>query len=222
MIMEEVDKVIFIVCAMKREAQVIIDCFDDVIEKVRYGFSFYEINYKGTKLVISISGPGLINMSSCLTITFTNYEIEYLINYGMAGGIGEDIHKGDIIIGNECININSYVTSQLSSGIDIDNWNLVTFTDGGEDKLVVYEGDKSLVDVALRIKINSKVSLGMIGSGDVWDREIDKLKLLSQKYKVSCEDMEAISVYQLANRFRIPTISIKGISNNESSRRYCF
>ena len=37
----------------------------------------------------------------------------YVINYGIAGGHSRDIHVGDLVIGSECVNINSYVTSKF-------------------------------------------------------------------------------------------------------------
>ena len=42
-----------------------------------------------------------------------------------------------------------------------------------------------------------------------------KLCSLYNKYGVLCEDMETISMYTIANKYNIPCISIRGISNNE-------
>ena len=56
---------------------------------------------------------------------------------------------------------------------------------------------------------------GVIGSGDIWNREADKILMLNREYGVLCEAMEGIAVYTVANNFKIPVIEIRVISNNE-------
>ncbi len=155
-------------------------------------------------------------MSSMISIAIVNYDISTIINYGMVGAYENNIHKKDLIIGSECININSYITANLTTGIDINLWNLVTFTDGGKDELIIYNANSMLLDTIKKVKYeDSNVILGRIGSGDVWDKEHEKIRLLRDKYKVCCEDMESVAIYQLATKYNIPCISIKGVSNNE-------
>ena len=56
---------------------------------------------------------------------------------------------------------------------------------------------------------------GTIGSGDCWNREIDRIEFLYKEYKVLCEDMETISVYKIAKKYNVPVIGIRVISDNE-------
>ena len=67
---------------------------------------------------------------------------------------------------------------------------------------------------ALKYK-NGNVYTGIVGSADVWNREKDKLKFLSEKHQVSCEDMELIAIYTVAKNYKIPAIGIKIMSDNE-------
>ena len=55
---------------------------------------------------------------------------------------------------------------------------------------------------------------GIIGSGDVWNAEKDRLLWLSENYQVICEDMETVGTYKIANQFKIPTIGIRILSDN--------
>lgn len=214
--MNEKKQYLFIACAMRKEAKFLIDKLNHMKEDTIYGFPFYFGNLNGKNIMVGISGIGLINMSSMLSIAIVNYDINAIINYGMAGAYGNNIHKKDLIIGSECVNINSYKTSKLISGIDVNLWNFVTFIDGGQDELVIYNADEMLLNTARKVKYeNSHIIFERIGSGDVWNKEHEKICLLQNKYKVCCEDMESVAVYQLANRYHIPCISIKGISNNE-------
>ena len=56
---------------------------------------------------------------------------------------------------------------------------------------------------------------GRLGSGDIWNKEYDKIMIFHNKYGVCGEDMEGYAMYQAAEKFNIPALSIKGVSNNE-------
>lgn len=207
---------IFVACAMKREANLIINKLDNYNTIKENGFEFFFGTIYNKKIIVGISEPGIINMSSMISIALIKYNICVIINYGMVGGYGTNIHKNDIIIGKECMNINSYITGKLEKGIDINLWEFVTFKDGEKDELTIYNANNTLLNNCKGINHNkSNIIIGRIGSGDIWDREFDKINLLHSKYKICCEDMESVAIYQLSNRFNIPCISIKGVSNNE-------
>jgi adenosylhomocysteine nucleosidase len=59
------------------------------------------------------------------------------------------------------------------------------------------------------------VHVGTLGSGDVWDKETDRILMLNKKYGTLCEDMESIGIYTVSNMFNIPVIGIRIVSNNE-------
>ena len=213
------NRCILIACAMKVEASVFLDKLNIINERKIGNFSFYESSCNDYSIVILVSNPGLINMASAISFGINLYNPCIILNYGVVGAFCDNIHQGDIIIGDECINIGSYLSGVMDKnmGVDINNWNLMSFTDGDVDDLVVFNADSHLL-----MLINSKkndyqfgrVWNGRIGSSDVWDREYDKLMMLKNKYNVICEDMECVSVYQIAFNFSIPVISIKVVSDN--------
>ena len=59
------------------------------------------------------------------------------------------------------------------------------------------------------------VHKGVIGSGDIWNCEKDKIMYLNQKHDVVCEEMEGIAVYTVAKNYNIPVVGIRVISDNE-------
>ena len=94
----------------------------------------------------------------------------------------------------------------------------MTFTDGDVDEKKLYKSDEKLLKIAISQKLkykNGNVYTGIVGSADVWNREKDKLKFLSEKHQVSCEDMELIAIYTVAKNYKIPAIGIKIMSDNE-------
>ena len=126
------------------------------------------------------------------------------------------IYNKDIVIGESCININSYWTAKTKKGegSNLANWELVNFLSGEEDRLVEQKGDNTLIELTKKVDFDGNVYYGKIGSGDIWNNEYDRIMFLNNKYHILCEDMEAISIYTVANQFEIPVISIKMISDN--------
>ena len=211
-------KPILIQTAMEVECQEILKKLDDLKEVEIQGYQFYEGRIEDYPIVVSLSKVGLIHTSSSLTLAINRYQPIAIINVGIAGATSKELHIKDIVIGESCVNMNSYRTSNLKEGEGSNpmEWELITFLSGQEDKLIIEKSSHSLIELTKQIKNqeNNKIYYGRIGSGDSWNREMDRLLFLNQKYDILCEDMEAIATYTLANQWHIPVISLKMISDN--------
>lgn len=208
---------ILIVVAMEVEAKVLLDKITNIKEEIKYGYKFYEGLINNERIVILLTGVGVINASSSLTSAIIEYNPRLIINYGIAGAISKTIHTKDIIIGTNVVNINSYRTGELKEGegSNPNNWELLTFLSGEPDCYIEYSSSEFLLELTKKIDYtNGNIIYGKIGSGDAWNREVDRILYLNKKYGIICEDMESIAIYNLADKFNIPTISIKIISDN--------
>ena len=205
---------VFIPMAMQREAAPLIASMDNADTLNISGFSIYRGQIDGRNVIAGVSGPGLINMSSMMSLVCSRYRVSTVINYGMVGGYGRNVHKLDLIIGTECMNTGSYMSSRKRTGINIRKWDFVTFTDGGNDELRLYKSDSALMAVAQDIKYPHTLHTGRVGSADIWCNERKMIRMMMRRYSIACEDMEAVAVYQVAGRFGIPCITIKGVSDN--------
>lgn len=97
-------------------------------------------------------------------------------------------------------------------------WDYITFVAGGIDEKILQSADEKLVNFFQSLKKDyeeGNTHIGIIGSGDIWNREKDRLLYFHKEHQVLCEDMEAISIYTIANRYQIPVVAIKMISDNE-------
>ena len=110
--------------------------------------TFYETAINDYPVVLCCSNIGCIQASNAVTIAIMKYNPIDIINEGLAGAHGKNIHKGDIVIGTEVININSIKTPKLKEGEGIDtfNWELVTFIKGQDDVLKVERADELLIN----------------------------------------------------------------------------
>lgn len=209
---------IVIVAAMDAEYDFLLNKLENIKYKSINKYNFYEGTINNYPTVIVNCKVMSINAAIATYIAIENYNPIAIINEGTAGGHGEDVHKGDIVVGENCINIVSTNTPIKSRGEGSNSleWNLVDFISGEENRLVYKQADKKLIKLAKEIEyLEGKVHFGTIGSGDVWNREADRIFMLNQKYGTLCEEMEGIAVYTVANNFNIPVIGIRIVSNNE-------
>lgn len=216
--MEINNRPILIQVAMEIECQEILKHLNDLKRIVVSNYTFYKGTINDNEVIISLSKVGLIHTSSSLTIAIQKFNPRCIINTGIAGATDEKLHIGDIVIADKIININSYRTSNLKKGegSNPNTWELLTFLSGESDRLIEEKASNDLIEIAKDINNNDygKIYVGTIGSGDVWNREIDRILYLNKNYNILCEDMESIATYTIANALNIPVISIKMISDN--------
>lgn len=181
---------------------------------------FYEAEMNGYPIVLCASEIGCIQASSATTIGIMKYHPIAIINEGLAGALGKEIHKNDLVIGTEVVNIHSVKTPKRkeNEGVDANSWELVSFIRGEDERLKPEKTDEALAECIRKIEKEytmGNVFYGRIGSGDVWNSEADRILHLNRKYQILCEEMEGIAVCQIANQFHVPVIDIRVISDNE-------
>lgn len=177
-------------------------------------YEFYEGTINNIKVVVSKTLVGTINATIATTIGITNFNPDIVINQGIAGAHLENLHVGDIVVGEKCCNINSYKmpVKNKGEGSNPFEWEL-----NKRAKDIQY-ANSQLVDITVeRLVSNSehKVYKGVLGSGDVFNREYDRIIWINNIFNNLCEDMESIGGYSVCNRFKVPCIGIIIISNNE-------
>ena len=181
-------------------------------------YNYYEGEINDFPVIICDCRIASINAAIATYIGIEKYNPIAIINEGTAGGHSINIHKGDIVIGEKCINIISSKTpiKNKGEGSNTLDWDLTNFIVGEPNRLIYQQADSYLIDLAKSLEyLEGKVHVGTIGSGDIWNKEIDRILMLNEKYGTLCEDMEANAIYTVANQFNIPVIGIKIISNNE-------
>lgn len=210
-------KPILIQGAMEDEIALIKEKMEEVEEIKLYDYIFYKGKIDEYPIILSKTQVGLMNVTAATVVGIINFSPCIIINQGVAGGITKNVHKGDFVIGQSCININSFQTPYKEEGKGSNSleWELKTFKEG-IDELVVLKANTELIKLAEEEAKKQKFSyvVGTMGSGDVWNAEKDRLLWLSKKYDILCEDMETIGTYQMGLKFNIPTIGIRILSDN--------
>ncbi len=207
-------KIILIQGAMDIEVQYIIDLLKDkkLIQIAEY--EFYEGTIDNIKIVVSKTLVGTINATIATSIGIEKFNPDIVINQGIAGAHKEDLHVGDIVIGEKCCNINSFKMPIKSKGEGSNpfEWEL------NKRAKDIQQANLKLVDLVEKSLISNtknKIYRGILGSGDVFNREYDRISWINNTFNNLSEDMESIGTYSVCNKFKVPCIGIRIISNNE-------
>ena len=212
------------VFAMKNELNHFIQKLQNITEYKIGVYTYYQTNIKDKTIYILLSGVGSINTAISLTKLLNIIKPDIIINAGTAGSHGKKYNVGDIILAKEVININSIETlfKEENEGSNSLTWKIITFNEDCEEKdyiddIKIYYGDEKLLTKIKKIgeNLGMKIYEGRIASGDIWNKEKDRINFLHDKYNTSCEEMEIYSVYTISDQEKIPCLGIKIISNNE-------
>lgn len=196
---------IVIIAAMDKELKILlnhmqIDLIETIADKI-----FYQGKLSGKDVVVAKSGIGKVNAAITTTALCLKYDIEFIINTGVAGGLFP-INSGDIVV---------------SEGVvysDVDVVQIDPELPYGQmpgDPFIVY-ADNDLIDKTINTLNQMKLNYrkGIIASGDQFVTDSMKLKplqtVIDHLYAV---EMESMSVAMTAFKFNIPFVIIRGISD---------
>ena len=211
------NKTILIQGAMDVEIQTLLEKLEEQEKIIIADYEFYNGKIKNYNVIVSKTLIGTINATIATTIGIEKFKPDMVINQGIAGAHKESIHTGDIIIGEKCCNINAYSMPSKNRGEGSNPFEWEPNKRAKEIKSANSELVQKFQKF-LKEQYTGKVYTGTIGSGDVFSREIDRIDWISNNFGNLCEDMESIGVYSVCNKFNIPCIGIRIISNNEITR----
>lgn len=207
-------RTILIQGALDIEIQCLIDNLENKENLIIFGYEFFIGYINNLKIIISKTLIGVVNSTISTTIGILKFNPDIVINQGIAGSHKSNIHIGDIVIGKKCCNINAY--SMPSKGKN-EGSNPFEWKPNKRAEEIQF-GNIELVTAfkdLLSLNYKKQIFAGTLGSGDVFNREIDRIDWLNDRFGNLCEDMESIGTYTVCNRFNIPCVGIRIISNNE-------
>lgn len=213
---------------MPIEAEKFAKKLKDVKEEKSGPFVFYKGTVDNYPVIVAKTGKGMENTAAATAIAIEKYKPKAIINQGTSGGHDPNLNVFDIVLGKKVTNIGSLKTANMdeNQGIDPTTWIpmdlMASEGSAGEDpnaeKARYYEGDKDLLEAANAVKdkyTKGKVVEGTIGSADVWNNEVDRIKWFHTNYGTSVEEMEGAAAAQIAEAYDVPFLGIRILSNNK-------
>lgn len=192
--------------AMSVEVEDLIEVMSEVQVECMSGISYHIGKIRGVDCVVAQCGVGKVAAAVCAQTMILKYQPKALINIGVAGGIGENIHIGDIVISRGLVQ-HDMDTSALGDekGL-ISGLNLVTIP--ASERLV-----NQVAFTAAGI-YGDGVHVGIIATGDQFICEAQKLKRLAVEFDASACEMEGGSIAQVCWINKVDFVVIRAISDN--------
>ncbi len=213
------NRTILITAAVDTEINYLKEKIGDIKSYEMYDYTVFEGKLENYQVVILKTGVGIMNATISTMLAINKYNPEIIVNEGTAGSHSLDIKRGDLIIGNKVVYIGGYKTpiKGLNDGSNSLEWTITDFQHKDDKDTTEYKADENLVELAKEINDfkYGKIRIGIIGSGDVFNKEIDRINYIHSKLDTSCEEMESAAVYKVAQTLNVPVIGFRIISNNE-------
>lgn len=175
-----------------------------VIEKA--GMKFYQGKLSDKNVVVVKSGIGKVNAGICTQILADIFQVDAVINTGVAGSLNNDIDICDIVISREAQQHDMDVTALgYDKGIIPDMETSVFLADKNLMKLAK--------DSAEEIELNVNIFEGKVVSGDQFIGTSDAKTHLRETFYGDCAEMEGAAIAHAASLNNIPFLIIRAISD---------
>ena len=214
------NKPIVIQGALQNELEYLLKIFE-VKNKINIGsYFFYECIYKNYPVIISKTKIGEISSAIATTLAIQKYDPLFILNQGTAGALVEWLNKKDIVIGKQIYYLSQFSTDENKENDEINPWKKVGYRTI-DNEIVSYNANEKLLSWLQSIDIlkRENIYFDIIGSGDIWTKDVNQMKKYNNDYGIVCEAMECTGAYMAANSFQTPLVSIRVISNNEIKKQ---
>lgn len=170
------------------------------------GMEFCEGILNDKKIVVVRCGIGKVNSAICTQILIDRFDVDCVINTGVAGGLYPDINIGDIVISSDTVQH------------DMDT------TAFGDPKGVIprmdksfFEADSKLIDLAKEaaenLKGSHKVYVGRVASGDQFVSSMRVKEDIYTTFTAYCAEMEGAAIAHTCYLNQVPFVVIRAISD---------
>ncbi|MBO5088139.1 MAG: 5'-methylthioadenosine/adenosylhomocysteine nucleosidase [Lachnospiraceae bacterium] len=195
-----------IIGAMDEEVAKIKEQMDNVKVMSKAAMDFYEGTLNGKEVVVVRSGIGKVNAAMCAQILVDTYEVEAVINTGIAGSLNAQIDIGDIVLS----------TDTLEHDMDAVAFGYPVGQIPRMDTLS-FEADEKLRALAKKVcgEVVPEVSVfeGRVVSGDQFVSDKGKKDWLVENFNGYCTEMEGAAIAHAAYLNGIPFLIIRAISD---------
>ena len=195
-----------IIGAMEEEVNQLKAVMKEVTVEHRASMDFYKGLLEGQESVVVRSGIGKVNAGICTQILADVYQVQAVINTGIAGSLQSEINIGDIVLS----------TDTLQHDMDAKAFG---YPEGQIPRMdtLAFQADKKLIDCAkvccARVNPDIRSFEGRVLSGDQFVADKKKKEWLVQTFGGFCTEMEGAAIGQAAYLNGIPFLVIRAISD---------
>lgn len=198
-------KKIAIITATDQEITAVKNKFENINEHKLRDLTYYEGILNSKEYIIIKAGIGKVNAARTTQMLIDTFDIEYIINVGVAGSLNDSLEIGDIVIGRDLVQ-HDFDTTAFG-----DEKGYIT----GAGK--IFTSDEKLIEKYRKCGTQSKqeynVIVGTIASGDIFCTEKWMKEKIRNKFGADCVEMEGAAIAQVCTLNKVPFIVLRSISD---------
>jgi adenosylhomocysteine nucleosidase len=191
-----------IVAAMPVELENMIKILDAKELKIKGFYRIFQCEFKGIEITLACSGIGKVNSAACTQKLIDVFEVEAIINMGIAGAISKDLNTLDVVIGSDVV-YHDFFPADL-----LDRYHPFEHS---------FKCDKKLMEIAELSCKNLlepyQFRLGRVASGDCFVEENATKTYIRDKLEAVCCEMEGCAVGHACFLNGVPFLILRSISD---------
>ena len=205
--------IIGIIGAMEEEVELLKEKMTDTVIIEKAGMKFVKGTLKGQTAVVVRSGNGKVNAGICTQILADEFQVEAVINTGIAGSLKAEINIGDIVLSTDTMQHDvdarefGYPLGQIPR--------METLTFLADEKL-----RKVAKEVCEEVNPDIQVFEGRVASGDQFVADKETKEKIIENTQAYCTEMEGAAIGQAAYLNKIPYLVIRAISDKADDSAY--
>ena len=195
-----------IIGAMEVEVKELREMMENPQAQTVAGMTFYQGTIKGKEVVVVRSGIGKVNAGICSQILVDRYQVEGIINTGIAGSLRNEINIGDIVLATVAVQHDVDATGFGYPLGEIPQMGIKEFPADEKLRALAEECSK-------KANPDIQVFCGRVASGDQFISNKEKKNWIKDNFDAYCTEMEGAAIAQAAYLNNIPYLVVRAISD---------
>ncbi len=197
-----------IIGAMDVEVEILLQNMENREEINLHGRIFHKGELCGKQVVVARCGIGKVAAAVCTQTLIDRFDVDKVINTGIAGGVYEKLKVGDIVVSTSAVQhdfnliVFGYVRGYMCTG------------DGS--KFTEYAADENLrkaVVLCAKQTLNCGVHEGVVATGDLFVADSKTKQKIKEKFNAYATEMEGGAIAQTCVLNETPFVIIRAISD---------
>lgn len=195
-----------IIVAMQKELNLLLPLISNTTTQTNDGYTTFSGMAGPNEITVMQCGIGKVNAAIGTVSLLNNFDLDLVINTGVAGGADKSVNIMDIIVGEEVAYHDVWCGPGTVYG-EASGYPLYYKSDNGITKLIKETG-------------NTRIKTGLICSGDKFIADIEEINFIKKKFSNALAvDMESASIAQVCCLRNVPFFCIRIISDSPGANK---
>lgn len=194
-----------IIGAMDVEVAALKAKMENFTVTTRAGMEYYAGQLEGLPAVVVQCGVGKINAAMCTQILIDCFDVDTIVNTGIAGSLLAELDIGDLVISRDAIH----------HDFDLRFWGRPIGQVPGLD-VIAFPADEKLMNAAFaaaEAENAGHTKVGRVASGDQFICSKEQKEKIIADTGAICAEMEGASIAHTAYRNGVPFVIVRAISD---------